>query len=481
MTRRSNFNRCEALVALLGPEKVSFPSSTAYNASLASYFSLQSSAIHPECFVAPQTTGDVSAVVKLLTSDPEDPAEFAIRSRGHMWIPNASNVQEGITINLGALDSIDLNADKTIASIGPGAAWDDVYAKLDLWGLSVAGGRIGGVGVGGLTVGGGISHFGPEHGWTCDTASAFEVVLADGSVVTATEKDHTDLFYGLQGGGNNFGIVTRVDFATFEQGPLWIGTIYNPVSAIEDYAKIVANMTAVENYDNKASFIAGFGYSQSQNASVIANQLVYTKPVADHAPQYYQDIVDLPSVFSNISVANMSELATQGKTLIPSGAARYLFATTTFEPTEAMIRGAFDVWSASVAGVKNISGLSWSLSMEMVPEGLYQRKADSNSLGLTDRNGTRAVILLTVCWQSLEDDEHVHAAVATLVTALEDKARSLDAYDPFLYLNYAAPWQRPIASYGDDKVKTLQALRTRVDPKGVFTRRVPGGFKIPDN
>lgn len=157
-----------------------------------------------------------------------------------------------------------------------------------------------------------------------------------------------------------------------------------------------------------------------------------------------------------------------------------MFATTTFEPTEAMIRGAFEVWNASLDGVKNISGLTWSLSMEMVPEGQYQRKADSNSLGLTNRKGTRAVILLTESWQRQEDDEHVYAAVAALVTALEDKARSLGAYDPYIYLNYAAPWQDPIASYGEDKVQGLRALRSRVDPMGVFTKRVPGGFKIPD-
>lgn len=140
--------------------------------------------------------------------------------------------------------------------------------------------------------------------------------------MTATEQDHADLSYGLRGGGNNFGIVTRVDLVTFNQGPLWFATTYNPLSAIDDYAKIVANMTAADNYDNKASFIAGFGYSQAQGASVIANQLVYTKPVEDQVPRYYQDVIDLPSVYSNISVANMSTLATQGIALIPSGVAR---------------------------------------------------------------------------------------------------------------------------------------------------------------
>jgi hypothetical protein len=116
--------------------------------------------------------------------------------------------------------------------------------------------------------------------------------------------------------------------------------------------------------------------------------------------------------------------------------------------------------------------------MEMVAEGQYQRKADSNSLGLTGRKGTRAVTLLTESWQKPEDDDHVHAAVADLVTALEDKARSLNAYDPFLYLNHAAPWQNPIASYGEDRLRSLRAIRSRVDPTLVCTKRVPGGFKF---
>lgn len=157
-----------------------------------------------------------------------------------------------------------------------------------------------------------------------------------------------------------------------------------------------------------------------------------------------------------------------------------MFAISTFEPTEAMIRGAFEAWYASVTEVKNIVGLTWPLSMKTVPEAQYQGKANSNSLGLTNRKGTRAVILLTGSWQRPEDDENVYAAAAALVTALENKARSLDAYNPYLYLNYAAPWQNPIVSYGDEKVQSLQTLQTRVDLTAIFTKRVPGGFKIPD-
>ena len=308
------------MVALLGAEKVALPGSDAYDASLSSYFALQSSDVQPLCFVSPQTANDVSATIGSLTS--AGSVDFAIRSGGHTWFPGASNIQGGVTIDLRGLDSIDLSADKSTVSVGPGATWDAVYAKLDPLGLSVAGGRIAGVGVGGLTLGGGISYLGPRAGWTCTTVSAFEVVLADGSIVEANEVQNTDLLYGLRGGSNNFGIVTRIDLKTFEQGLLWSASIYNPVSTIDEQVKIFANLTAANNYDENASFITGFGYSQVQGLKVIDNELVYMKPVEN--PPYYKDLLSLPSIFSKSSIVNMTTLAKQGASLLPPGIARWV-------------------------------------------------------------------------------------------------------------------------------------------------------------
>ncbi len=75
------------------------------------------------------------------------------------------------------LKSVTVNADHTVASVGAGASWLDVYLYLDPLGLSVAGGRNGAVGAGGLTLGGGISYFAPLVGFTCDTVVNFQVCL----------------------------------------------------------------------------------------------------------------------------------------------------------------------------------------------------------------------------------------------------------------------------------------------------------------
>jgi FAD/FMN-containing dehydrogenase len=73
------------------------------------------------------------------------------------------------------LNSISVNTDHSVAGVGAGASWLDVYKYLDPLGITVAGGRNGAVGVGGLTLGGGISYFAPKVGWTCDTVVNFEV------------------------------------------------------------------------------------------------------------------------------------------------------------------------------------------------------------------------------------------------------------------------------------------------------------------
>jgi FAD/FMN-containing dehydrogenase len=153
--------------------KLSFPSNAAYLATQQSYFSLQEASLAPACIVVPETAQDVSATVSIIAGI-ED-CSFAIKGQTHAPAAGFANINGGVTIDMTPLKSVAVNSDHTIASIGGGASWLDVYLYLDSLGLSVAGGRNGAVGVGGLTLGGGISYFAPRVGWTCDNVVNFEV------------------------------------------------------------------------------------------------------------------------------------------------------------------------------------------------------------------------------------------------------------------------------------------------------------------
>lgn len=139
-------SQCHAISTVLGEQKVAFPSSPAYNASIASYFSELQEALQPACVVSPQTAEDVSATIKTLTSHPDRQCKFAVRSGGHASWAGASNIAGGVVIDIRGLNSVDVHPDTSTVSVGVGAEWDDVYAKLDPIGLSVNGGRCAGVG-----------------------------------------------------------------------------------------------------------------------------------------------------------------------------------------------------------------------------------------------------------------------------------------------------------------------------------------------
>ncbi|KAI0100928.1 putative oxidoreductase [Nemania sp. FL0031] len=458
---------CEALVALLGTTRVFLPGSAGYNASVASYFSPQAASVRPACYVAPQTTPEVSAVVKSLTSSANGgPHEFAVRSGGHTWFADANSSPGGVTIDLRGLRAVVLSVDRSTV---------------------VAGGRVAGVGVGGLTLGGGISYFGPREGWTCNQAVAFEVVLADGSIVVASEDgENADLWWGLRGGSNNFGIVTRIDFRTFkQQSPLWYSMTFNPLSVVDEQIKIYADLMAPQNYDINASYLTGWAYAATHGLSVTLNQLVYTQPNGNATPDYFKPVLDLPAITTGISgtvVGNMSTLATKSATMQAPQAAQYMTATVTFEPTEAMIRETYAAFNASLPLVQNVTGISWALNLEPLPPQIYARSADTNALGLAGKDGrSLAVCLISPSWSDGAQNEQVYAAARALLDDVVARAKKLGVYDPYIYLDYAAPWQEVIPSYGAESVKRLQELRKRVDPNHVFTKKVPGGFKIPDD
>lgn len=102
--------------------------------------------------------------------------------------------------------------------VGPGNDWQDIHQALEGTGTTVVGGRIGEVGVGGYVLGGGLSFLSTQYGWAANNIVEFEVVLANATIVTASNTSHPDLYLALKGGGNNYGIVTAYKMVAHTMG-----------------------------------------------------------------------------------------------------------------------------------------------------------------------------------------------------------------------------------------------------------------------
>lgn len=139
-------------------------------------------------------------------------------------------------------------------------------------------------------------------------------------------------------------------------------------------------------------------------------------------------------------------------------------------------------WNASISSVQDIPGIVWTLVLEPLPPVFYARHAKTNALGLTGRQSKSLLVLeLSITWSKSKDDGKIEKAARTLIETTQKEVGRLGKLDQFLYLNYAAPWQKPIYSYGEANVEKLLKVREEYDPLHTFTDYVPGGFKLPGN
>ena len=135
----------------------------------------------------------------------------AIRGGGHNG-PGLGSVDDGLVIDLSRMRGVRVDAEHGTVRVAAGCTPGDVDHATHAYGLAVPFGIVSTTGVAGLTLGGGIGYLSRQHGLTIDNLLEADVVLADGRLVTASPTQHADLFWGLRGGGGNFGVVTSFLF-----------------------------------------------------------------------------------------------------------------------------------------------------------------------------------------------------------------------------------------------------------------------------
>jgi FAD/FMN-containing dehydrogenase len=163
---------------------------------------------HPRLIARCVDAADVIAAVNLAR---ESGTLLAVRGGGH----NAGGLgvwDDALVVDLSAMRSVHVDPAAGTVRVEGGATWGDVDHATHPFGLAVPCGFISTTGVAGLTLGGGIGYLTRQYGYTIDSLLSADVVLADGSFVTASADEHPDLYWALRGGGGNFGAVTSFEF-----------------------------------------------------------------------------------------------------------------------------------------------------------------------------------------------------------------------------------------------------------------------------
>ncbi|TGJ86590.1 hypothetical protein E0Z10_g2193 [Xylaria hypoxylon] len=421
----------------------------------------------PYCVIQPRNASQVSISLRIIGFFS---VQFAVRSGGHSPNPGWSSIgQQGLLLDLQRLNTVALSSDGTMASVGPGARWGDVYASLDSTKAIVAGGREPTIGVGGLVLGGGLSHVSNEFGLVADNVKRFEVSLANGSIVDASATSNTDLFWALKGGGPNFGIVTRYDLYTLPIYQLWVQI--NAYSVNQVPAVLAAYHTwqqgGVSDVKSNVELNIALDY--------VAVVFIYAEPSAQPPAAFaaFFNSTDVQPVQVALPGTNLTyhELDVILGSVMPVGPARTRIDA---DLTQAV----YSFWREKALDAHNATGANQSFILQYVGPNLVQQGLNNGGNPLNIPTEAQQWWTTVADWTEAADDALVRSVSAETAAHWEELGAKRGSNLSFVFMNDASRDQDPLASYGAESLEKLRQVAARYDPGRVFQTLQHGGFLL---
>ncbi|KAF8295789.1 FAD-binding domain-containing protein [Clavulina sp. PMI_390] len=424
-----------------------------------------SSTQYAACSVEPGSSADVAVIMRILSNCT---TPFAIKSGGHTTVPGASSTT-GVLISLVRFNTITVASDMQSVQFGTGLIWDDVYAKIVPMGINVVGGRVSGVGVGGFTLGGGFSWLTNLHGLTIDTVLAFEVVIPSGEILQVSATSNSDLFWGMKGGLNNFGVVTKITLKSFPQGQVWGGDIiYDGLHYVT-----LTNLTAVfqaTNTDPNANIIPT--YDILATAQIFSLSIFYNGP--EPPAGLFDGFLAVTALSKNVKTRSFGDLVTSA----PSNATANLRGAFSSVSLQNLSLNVLTVikQQAVLYGTTALLGAGVFVSYDVEPFlTSWPSKAPSTNSSAWPHDNYLSPLNLYFAWPlGLSDDIFYNALAKTkqaIINAALAEGQNLSPL--YTYPNYALSTDSLESIYGPN-VPALKALAAKYDPGKVMTRT--GGF-----
>jgi hypothetical protein len=415
------------------------------------------------------STSDVAAAVRHAR---ENNLTVSVYGGGH-GVTGAAVAEGSLCVDLRGLKSVDVDPDSRTVRAGGGLTWGELDAATQEHGLAVTGGRVPSTGIAGLALGSGSGWIERKCGFTCDNLLAAEVVTADGNVVTASETDNADLFWGLRGGGGNFGIVTQFTFQLHEVGPMvWGGMLIYPPQRAAEVARAYRDfvLTAPDEVGSGLAFVtapdAEFVPEPARGHPMVGIICCYLGRPED-GPTAYAPLLALEPAMVMADV--MPYAAVQG--LIEPGNQKGFMNYWTADFYDELPDEAID--TLVEIATQPVSAMTQII---VVPGGGAIARVDDDAMALGSRQAAFNLHFLGM-WADPAETQRNIDYIRNLAGSL--KPWSTGA----AYLNFLGDEgiSRIEASFGPAKFARLQELKSKWDPTNLFrhNQNIPPAPNIP--
>ncbi|KAF4549947.1 FAD-binding domain-containing protein 74 [Elsinoe fawcettii] len=449
---------------------------------------------NPACIYLPSTAQEAASAVEVIS---ECKATFVIRGGGHLPVPGSNNIEGGVLLSLNRLVDITLSEDKATVAVGAGNRWREVYQALEPEGLYVIGGRLSSIGVAGVTLGGGVNYLINKYGFSMDQVVSYEVVVGNGTLVTASAQSEPDLFWALKGGNSNFGLVTSFNFKTIEVPSISTSIIAVGEDGVESYIRAFCDF--VDDTGNNPSQGAGSVSSISYNVTnkrASASFIGVTEGTDNPSPRFAGiaavpgkaneiNNVSTPFGFQGSSVAPLNTF--RQVLLVPLPPRRKLtrlcsvqFGHHTIRTDADRLIEIYREWRNAADALADVEGFAVTFVLNGAPKSaatVALTNGVGNAWGLADDDNYIWWQFATN-WRNAEDDLRVTSWSNSLLERLHRENVELGLATEFLYAGDTNEFQNVYLGFPQENQDRLFEIRERYDPEGVFKSLNFGGYKL---